>query len=549
MSLSSKISRRGIAPIDIELSRAVFNIKRRVLFTVDQHVPSSSGANSANATNASTSPSTSPSKDLVMPVPGKKASSTTTGHSAPRPSKPSPASVEVLFNPYRNLAINSPHSTETDDPFTTLIEKIKEGLVDYAPELCDEGENGTYFLRDKDGKRIAVFKSADEEGISSPKRKTNTADNDSEDDEYFKQFHLEIAGENDQQGSDASSNMEQMITACVRNEVAAYALDLQAGHFYSVAQTGIVAIHPSPHSRSKKRNDGCEYFASTKVGSLQAFVDSDGTASDVGPVLFPVKEVHKIGILDLQIFNLDRHLGNILIKKNVPAAPASGSNGARLSFGDSPFRSKALSGVHGFASGQGPAAPTSTQTAPSNPGTSLPSSWPRSKQLPGEFTLTPIDHGYSLPHTLADVRDLWFEWITFPQAKRPFDDDTKQFIESIDVDANARLLRQVGISAESLKIMKMTTTLLKKCARANWTLYDIAMLIVNSSIQDDDEPSALEDLMAEVEEDYQAMIEQAASSSSLDDNGLYLSVVSVKIDDLIEQHQQMLLKQQQFERK
>jgi len=544
MSLSSKISRRGIAPIDIELSRAVFNIKRRVLFTVDQHVPSSSGANSANATNASTSPSTSPSKDIVIPVPGKKASSTTDS----RPSKPSPATVEVLFNPYRNLAIKHPEdSTESDDPFTKLVQKIADGLVEYAPELCDEGENGTYFLRDKDGKRIAVFKSADEEGISSPKRKTNTADNDSEDDEYFKQFHLEIAGENDQQGSDASSNMEQMITACVRNEVAAYALDLQAGHFYSVAQTGIVAIHPSPHSRSKKRNDGCEYFASTKVGSLQAFVDSDGTASDVGPVLFPVKEVHKIGILDLQIFNLDRHLGNILIKKNVPAAPASGSNGARLSFGDSPFRNKALSGVHGFASGQGPAAPTSTQTAPSNPGTSLPSSWPRSKQLVGEFTLTPIDHGYSLPQTLADVRDLWFEWITFPQAKRPFDDDTKQFIESIDVDGNARLLRQVGISAESLKIMKMTTTLLKKCARANWTLYDIAMLIVNSSIQDDDEPSALEDLMAEVEEDYQAMI--AGDHQALDDNGLFLSVVSVKIDDLIEQHQQMLLKQQQFERK
>jgi len=150
---------------------------------------------------------------------------------------------------------------------------------------------------------------------------------------------------------------------------------------------------------------------------------------------------------------------------------------------------------------------------------------------------------------LADVKDLWFEWITFPQAKRPFDDDTKQFIEAIDIDANARVLGQLGIASEALKIMKMTTTLLKKCARANWTLYDIAMLIVNSSIQDDDEPSALEDLMAEVEEDYQAMVSGDRAEPLSDDNGLFISVISVKIDDLIEQHQQMLLKQQQFERK
>jgi len=406
-----------------------------------------------------------------------------------------------------------------------------EGLRYYAPELCDEGENGTYFLRDKYGKRIAVFKSADEEGLSSPKRK-NTLPNP-EDDEYFKQFHLEIAGENDQSSSEGSGNMEQMITDCVKNEVAAYLLSLQGQSFYSVPQTGLVAIHPLPgmHSKKKKNNDG-DYFTSTKVGSLQAFVDSDGTASDVGPVLFSVKEVHKIGILDIQILNLDRHLGNILIKKS----QSSPSPLPRLSFGDSPFRNKALSGVP-MPSGQGP----------SNSGTSLPSSWPRNKPNLGEFFLTPIDHGYSLPSSFSAVQDLWFEWITFPQAKRPFDEETRQFIQSIDLEQNARILRELGISEESIRIMMITTTLLKKCAAANWTLYDIAMLIVNCSLHESEEPSALEDLFVEAEEDYETTV--TSGNLLTPDDSLFLSVVSQKVDDLIEQHQQMLLKQQQFERK
>jgi hypothetical protein len=332
-----------------------------------------------------------------------------------------------------------------------------------------------------------------------------------------------------------------MITDCVKNEVAAYLLDLQGQGFYSVPQTGLVAIHPLPRTSGKKNNDG-DYFTCTKVGSLQTFVESDGTASDVGPVLFSVKEVHKIGILDIQILNLDRHLGNILIKK----AQSSPSPLPRLSLGDSPFRNKALSGVP-LPSGQGP----------SNMGTSLPSSWPRHKAGHGEFFLTPIDHGYSLPASFASVKDLWFEWITFPQAKRPFDEETRQFIQSIDIEDNARLLRQLGISEEAVRIMQISTYLLKKCAAAGWILYDIAMLIVNCSLHEGEEPSALEDLFAEAEEDYENLLSYgdipsfspSASPSASTQSSLFLSVVSQKVDDLIEQHRQMLEKQQQFERK
>ncbi len=81
--------------------------------------------------------------------------------------------------------------------------------------------------------------------------------------------------------------MGQMITDCVKNEVAPYVLNLQAGGFYSVPQTGLVAIHPVDSGNQSKKNNksgnGSRYFTTTKVGSLQEFVESDGTASDVGP--------------------------------------------------------------------------------------------------------------------------------------------------------------------------------------------------------------------------------------------------------------------------
>jgi len=163
----------------------------------------------------------------------------------------------------------------------TLLELVLEGLVYHAPELCEEGLNGTYFLRNKEGRRIAVFKPTDEEGdnADNPKRSFN--------EEQFVNKGI-LPGEGAQR------------------EVAAYLLD--RGHFHSVPRTTMAALsHPS--FRSSTSTGG----AVTKIGSLQEFIDNDGSAEDVGPKLFRVQDVHKIGVLDLRIFNTDRHAGNILI--------------------------------------------------------------------------------------------------------------------------------------------------------------------------------------------------------------------------------------------
>jgi len=48
-----------------------------------------------------------------------------------------------------------------------LIKTVEEGFeAEQEPELCEDGVNGTYFLKNKHGKRIAVFKPQDEEGNS-----------------------------------------------------------------------------------------------------------------------------------------------------------------------------------------------------------------------------------------------------------------------------------------------------------------------------------------------------------------------------------------------
>jgi len=272
-------------------------------------------------------------------------------------------------------------------PEAELLTRVKEGLLYFAPQLCEEGVNGTYFLKDKEGKIIAVFKPFDEEGKRSPKH--------SEDD-------TELVDRGILEGEGA------------QREVATYLLDKD--HFSGVPETLLVSL---PNFKINGVDVG------TKIGSLQEFVENDGASWDIGPGDFPVHEVHKIGVLDLRIFNNDRHGGNILIK-------------------DGPY---------------------------------------------GDYELVPIDHGLALSPTLEHA---WFDWLMWPQAKQPFDRETKTYIENIDVEANARLLSDLGVRPECIKTMKISTTFLKKAAAAGLTLYDIGSMASRTEL---DKPSDLETMV------------------------------------------------------
>jgi len=309
-------------------------------------------------------------------------------------------------------------------PFPELLARARLGLKSYVPELCEDGVNGTYFLKDKSGKTIAVFKPTDEEGKSSNNPKNNT-DN----------TMRSIPSKGIKEGEAAY------------REVAAYLLDREG--FIGVPRTDLVQI-TAEFSYSKEE---------TKVGSLQQFVDSDGSAEDFGSSGFPVKAVHKIGILDIQMLNLDRHAGNVLIKKN--------SN---------------------------------------------------TKQL----ELIPIDHGFSLPDSLECS---WFEWMSWPQAKIPFDEETKAYIMRIDVEKDAQVLAKLGVRNQCIKTMKITTTLLKKAVLHNMTLYQIGSMLCRD-INNPEQPSELEILAKKCEDP----TNQTQRKDSMDPFGIDIHNLSVLLD-------------------
>ena len=99
-------------------------------------------------------------------------------------------------------------------------------------------------------------------------------------------------------------------------------------------------------------------------------------AGELGPSRFSVASVHRVGILDIRLLNIDRHAGNILVKN-----PAS------------------FQRAHGGSS------------------------------TPPPLDLVPIDHGLCLPEQLDDP---YFEWLHWPQSSLPFTDDELAYVERFE---------------------------------------------------------------------------------------------------------------------
>jgi len=150
--------------------------------------------------------------------------------------------------------------------------RVRKGATVYAPELIPDGEGGAYLLRDEDGESLAVFKPMYEEPFSPLNPKKSVADTNPSTGELRKGIR---SGE-----------------PAIR-EVAAYALDHL--EFAGVPMTLMVDING-------------------KTGSLQEYKQHDFESWDLGPSKYDRHQVHKIGILDLRIFNVDRHGGNILVR-------------------------------------------------------------------------------------------------------------------------------------------------------------------------------------------------------------------------------------------
>uniref|UniRef100_A0A0A8YPF9 1-phosphatidylinositol 4-kinase n=1 Tax=Arundo donax TaxID=35708 RepID=A0A0A8YPF9_ARUDO len=178
--------------------------------------------------------------------------------------------------------------------------------------------------------------------------------------------------------------------------------------------------------------------AVSKIASLQQFIPHDFDASDHGTSSFPVSAVHRIGILDIRIFNTDRHAGNLLVRKLGPGAD---------NFGE-------------------------------------------------ETELIPIDHGLCLPECLEDP---YFEWIHWPQASVPFSEEELEYIAKLDPVKDAEMLRMElpMIREACLRVLVLSTIFLKEAAAFGLSLSEIGDMMSRQFTAKEEEPSELELLCME----------------------------------------------------
>ncbi|MBA0732683.1 hypothetical protein Gogos_016756 [Gossypium gossypioides] len=212
-----------------------------------------------------------------------------------------------------------------------MINSTFDGLYNgNFPIRSVEGTGGVYFMQDSLGQKfVSVFKPIDEEplAVNNPRKLPVSPD-----------------GEGLKKGTRVGEGAFR--------EVAAYILD----HPKGCEEKGFAGVLPTAlvkclHTGFNNPDD----LAIVKIGSLQMFVENNGSCEDMGPGSFPVEQVHKISVLDIRLANADRHAGNILL----------------------------------------------------------------SKDEDGQTVLVPIDHGYCLPESFEDCTFDWLYWPQARQSYSP----------------------------------------------------------------------------------------------------------------------------------
>lgn len=256
------------------------------------------------------------------------------------------------------------------------------------PLPVSSGLGGAYILGSRNGDKIAVAKPMDEEPLAFNNPKG------------FGGLML---------GQPGLKRSVRVGETGIR-ELAAYLLD--HGGFAGVPPTALVKIsHVSFHFNNADLSTTC------KIASLQRFVDHHYDAGELGPSGFSVASVHRIGIFDVRLLNLDRHAGNILVRKNV-----------------------------------------------------------REQYAIGTVELVPIDHGLCLPEWLDDP---YFEWMHWPQASVPFSETEAEYISNLDPFKDAETLRKEVpfIRESSIRVLVICTIFLKRAAAAGLCLADIGKMM------------------------------------------------------------------------
>ncbi|XP_022961733.1 phosphatidylinositol 4-kinase gamma 7-like [Cucurbita moschata] len=291
-----------------------------------------------------------------------------------------------------------------------LVGEITKAIkVGVDPIPVHSGLGGAYYFRNNRGESVAIVKPTDEEPFAP----------------------------NNPKGFVGKALGQPGLKRSVRvgetgfREVAAYLLDYD--HFANVPPTALVKITHSIFNVNDGVNGNMPSKKKlvSKIASLQEFIPHDFDASDHGTSSFPVVAVHRIGILDIRVFNTDRHAGNLLVRK--------------------------LDGVGRF----------------------------------DQVELIPIDHGLCLPETLEDP---YFEWIHWPQASIPFSEDELKYIKDLNPFKDSEMLRMElpMIREACLRVLVLCTIFLKEAAAFGLCLAEIGEMMTREFRSAEEDPSELE---------------------------------------------------------
>ncbi|XP_019440446.1 PREDICTED: phosphatidylinositol 4-kinase gamma 4-like [Lupinus angustifolius] len=161
------------------------------------------------------------------------------------------------------------------------------------PIQSKEGTGGAYFMIDSTGQKyVSVFKPIDEEpmAVNNPRG-----------------LPLSLDGEGLKKGT--------IVGQGALREVAAYILDhpMSGRRALFGDGKGFAGVPPTLMVKCLHKGFNHPGDLTAKIGSMQMFMENNGSCEDMGPGSFKVKEVHKISVLDIRLANADRHAGNILL--------------------------------------------------------------------------------------------------------------------------------------------------------------------------------------------------------------------------------------------
>ncbi|XP_027335950.1 phosphatidylinositol 4-kinase gamma 4-like isoform X2 [Abrus precatorius] len=295
----------------------------------------------------------------------------------------------VIVNPKIELA------SEIWDMINSTYEGLDNGNY---PIRSAEGTGGAYFMLDSTGQKyISVFKPIDEEpmAVNNPRG-----------------LPLSLDGEGLKKGTRVGQGAFR--------EVAAYILDHPMSGRRSLFgdEKGFAGVPPTVMVKCLHKGFNHPGDLNAKIGSLQMFMENNGSCEDMGPGAFPVKEVHKITVLDIRLANADRHAGNILIGK---------------------------------------------------------------EEENGQAVLIPIDHGYCLPTSFEDCTFEWLYWPQARQPYSPEIIHYIKSLDA-DEDISLLKFHGWDLPVECARTLQISTMLLKKGVVRGMTPFAIGSLMCRESL-------------------------------------------------------------------